>query len=358
MEPIVLGRSFLEIDFYIILFILRVSKGTFSSNFGAKRMSVLVPARNEERNLPRLLSSLEKQEFPVEDYEILLGDDASSDATWELMQDWCKESKNRSCYQIPPSTHTKGKSNALAFLAKEASGEILVFTDADMRHHSAWLVSISNEFTDKEDVLVFSTSVEGDSFAARMQSAEWLSVLTQCFYLSQWGIPSTGLGNNMAVKRKAYEAIGGYESLPFSIVEDYQLYQELVQNGYAFRHILSAKTHAFTLPAEHLVQQRMRWLQGALESKSIYLLPGFILALFFPFLILLFLLSPIFSIVLFLTHVFFNSLILGIGTLKAGLKVRYFVGVLYTLYSYLTWPFLLVMFLLNRKKMTWKNRRF
>jgi cellulose synthase/poly-beta-1,6-N-acetylglucosamine synthase-like glycosyltransferase len=52
-------------------------------------VSILVPARNEEKHLPALLSSLSKLDYPEEKLQVLLADDQSSDGTSEIMKTWC-----------------------------------------------------------------------------------------------------------------------------------------------------------------------------------------------------------------------------------------------------------------------------
>ena len=51
---------------------------------GGEKVSVIIPARNEEEKLPRLLESLTHQEY--ENYEVLVIDDQSTDSTWEIIE--------------------------------------------------------------------------------------------------------------------------------------------------------------------------------------------------------------------------------------------------------------------------------
>ncbi len=76
------------------------------------------------------------------------------------------------------------------------------------------------------------------------------------------------MGNNMAVSREAYDAIGGYESLPFSVVEDYALFKAIVGRGFGFRNVLNEGALARTRPVDTLGQflnQRKRWMRGATD---------------------------------------------------------------------------------------------
>jgi cellulose synthase/poly-beta-1,6-N-acetylglucosamine synthase-like glycosyltransferase len=76
------------------------------------------------------------------------------------------------------------------------------------------------------------------------------------------------MGNNMAVRRTAYDAVGGYENLPFTVVEDYQLFTEIIQHRFSFGHLFNREVLATTRPLpdwKSWLQQRKRWMIGALQ---------------------------------------------------------------------------------------------
>jgi len=92
------------------------------------RVSVLVPARNEESNLPRLIRSFRAQNHP--DAELILYDDLSEDNTWEVIQQFSSSRiKGVEGEQLPPGW--VGKVNGCYQLSIQASGEVFLFLDAD-----------------------------------------------------------------------------------------------------------------------------------------------------------------------------------------------------------------------------------
>ena len=97
-------------------------------------VSIIIPARNEEENLPRLLSSLIKQTY--KNIEILVINDQSSDGTEEVIEKYEKLDSRVHGYKTEPglviSKH--GKMNALLQLIPYAKGEFLLATDADTQH--------------------------------------------------------------------------------------------------------------------------------------------------------------------------------------------------------------------------------
>ena len=100
------------------------------------RVSIIVPARNEERNLPRLLASLTDLDYP--DYEIIVVDDGSTDRTGAISRQAAAQASVslRVLSAPPPAPGWTGKNAACARGAEAAYGEWLLFTDADTAHSS------------------------------------------------------------------------------------------------------------------------------------------------------------------------------------------------------------------------------
>ena len=117
LNRIALGRSLRRID-----------------AVGADRVSVLVPARNEEANLARLLPTLLAQRGV--EFEIVVVDDASEDGTWRVLQEHVAQCPEGNPTLIPlkgsgPPTGWVGKVHALYQATRVATGDVFVFLDAD-----------------------------------------------------------------------------------------------------------------------------------------------------------------------------------------------------------------------------------
>ncbi len=96
------------------------------------RVSVLVPARDEEATLPECLTSLLDQ-VEVPDYEVVVVDDASGDRTAELVEAVAAaDARVRLVRSAGPPPGWLGKTAACDLLARHATGEVLVFVDADV----------------------------------------------------------------------------------------------------------------------------------------------------------------------------------------------------------------------------------
>jgi cellulose synthase/poly-beta-1,6-N-acetylglucosamine synthase-like glycosyltransferase len=254
-------------------------------------ISILVAVRNEEATILRCLQALDKLEYPTKRLEVLIGDDASEDNTALLIKEFMADKPHFHYFLIDRNLgKARGKANVLAQLAHQSEGDYLFFTDADVQVSPEWLESISF-FTDKQvGVLNGCTLVEGKHLFEQMQCLDWALMQELIYILAQFRVPLTAMGNNMAVSREAYEAAGGYENLSFSLTEDFALFQAIVTKGFDFKNDSSEERVAYTLGVQKIsewLQQRKRWMQGAVRLPWYLVSLLFIQALFLPILLVM-----------------------------------------------------------------------
>ena len=104
-------------------------------------VSILVPARNEEKNIAACVDSLLAQDYPS--FEVIVLDDQSSDATRSILETLGGgRTKLRILDGSPPAEGRVGKNWACIQLARQATGDLLFFTDADTLHHPQTLKAI------------------------------------------------------------------------------------------------------------------------------------------------------------------------------------------------------------------------
>ena len=97
-----------------------------------------------------------------------------------------------------------------------------------------------------------------------MQGLDWLFGLNRIRLLTDCGPPVAVVGNNLLVTRAAYESIGGYEALAFSITEDVQLFAQLVARGWHYRNLINMRVLGISAPQSMvrlLLHQRKRWMK-------------------------------------------------------------------------------------------------
>ncbi len=254
-------------------------------------VSILLAARDEEANIERCLLSLSALDYPVGQIEICIGDDDSTDATAQIVQNFIQNHPQFTYSRISVQLgELKGKANVLAQLARQAKGKYFLFCDADIAVQPGWATAMLQQFRSETGIVIGLTRMKESHLLADFLSLEWLFALTIMRICSLFKIPVTGLGNNMAITREAYEAVGGYEKLGFSVVEDYTLFMAIVEKGYGFIQAYTPKVVSLSEPINtfgELRIQRRRWIEGVMQSFWLTRLSIILSACVIPFLLIL-----------------------------------------------------------------------
>jgi glycosyltransferase involved in cell wall biosynthesis len=201
------------------------------------RISVIVPALNEQEKLEAALRSLLVLDYP--DYEVIAINDRSSDRTGEIMDRLAKEnlSKLKVVHITALPERWLGKPNALQRGSDIATGEWLLFTDADITFRNdalARAVHLANK-TKSDHVVIFPTLIT-ESWGERMM----LAFLSLAFTLRRlWKVSDPkarhdfiGVGAFNMVRRSAFDALGGMQPLRMEVVEDMKLGKLIKQHGF------------------------------------------------------------------------------------------------------------------------------
>ncbi len=257
----------------------------------SQTISVLVAARNEDKNIAQCIESLLSQNYPIDKFEILVGDDQSTDRTIETVNLYAEKTPNVHLIKITKNIGgLKGKANVLAQLAHEAKGSLLFITDADMILSPNWINAMTANLTGEITVITGVTAVSGKTIFAKLQNAEWLFYCGHGYYSAKSGKPVTAMGNNMVLTASAYWGTGGYENIPFSVTEDYELFRALLKNGQQFKCLLEADVLGFTKPLpgfNALLKQHRRWFKGAFQLPLTMIVGLLFLWTYFPIILAL-----------------------------------------------------------------------
>ncbi len=203
---------------------------------GLEMVSVLVPARNEARNIRRCLESLLAQEYPL--MEILVLDDNSTDETPQIVAEMARKDPRLRLIrgQMLPQGWM-GKNFACHQLAQEARGRWLLFTDADTVHHPqtlAWALTAAKQ--NRADlVTVIPRAVTHTAGEALLLPIIPFGVLG-CLPLAlgeRLRIPALtmAIGTFLLFRREAYERIGGHAAVRGEIAEDAVLARRVRRHG-------------------------------------------------------------------------------------------------------------------------------
>lgn len=198
-------------------------------------VSVLVPARDEEANIAACLRSLSAQTYPS--FEIIAVDDGSRDRTFELIEAAAHADSRIVPLRAPPTPPGwLGKSAALAFGARRARGQWLLFTDADTVHQRHALASaIAHACRRKLDLLSMLPRAETGSLLECILQPATMGWYGLWFPLDRVNSPQHAAafanGQFLLIHADAYRTIGGHAVARSQTMEDLTIARAAKQAG-------------------------------------------------------------------------------------------------------------------------------
>jgi chlorobactene glucosyltransferase len=235
-------------------------------------VSVIVPARNEAENIGICAASLLASRYPRR--EIIIIDDGSTDGTGDIVRVIAERGDGdlRILDGQPLPAGWLGKCWACWQGYQEARGELLVFTDADTRHHENFLGhAVGSMRSARADLLSVAPQQLMESFWERVILPHVFAVLAfrwpDLRRINRTRNPRHAMANGqfLLFTREGYEAIGGHRNVRTEVVEDQLLAQRIIANG----------RRLFVAHAENMMQTRMyRSLGGIIEGWSKNLATG------------------------------------------------------------------------------------
>jgi cellulose synthase/poly-beta-1,6-N-acetylglucosamine synthase-like glycosyltransferase len=261
------------------------------------KVSIILPARNEEEFISKCLDSLTSQDY--ENYEIIVIDDSSEDSTGKIISEYAKNNPK----VIPVSARPKpegwmGKNWACMEGYKKASGELLLFTDADTKHaKNVITLAVSHLNSFNLDALSAIPKMLTFDFWTNITLPMISTFLHTRFSALNVNNPKkkTGyfFGSFFILKRETYQEIGMHEGVKQEIIEDGALGKKVKDAGYKMKMVRG----------EHLIEAVWARDKGTLWNAlkrlmvPLYLQSGKIaIGIFFAIVFLLFVPFPIFAI--------------------------------------------------------------
>ncbi|UCF97964.1 MAG: glycosyltransferase [Spirochaetaceae bacterium] len=236
-------------------------------------VSVIVVAKDEEKNLPPLLASLESQS--AQNFQIILASDRSKDGTLALMRAFAK--KHGSRVKVLENTeevdHLGPKQFVLDIATGVAQGQLLIFTDADCTVPARWVENLKPYFLDPRVGVVFGQiSLRRETgFFKNFQAFDQPLIHQYNSATAGLGMPGSCFGNNLAVRRDVLEQIGGFRNLGYTLTEDAALTTAAAKQGWKVRVSTRTDTMIQTVAQEHwrnFINQHLRWNGGAFYHED------------------------------------------------------------------------------------------
>lgn len=233
------------------------------------RFSVVIAARNEQETIEACLHSILDQSISPERYQVIVVDDRSQDATAERVHAIARHHGNVKLVQVTePNPKVGPKKNAVLQGITSAGNEIIVFTDADCRVPRRWLETIDRWFSEYTGLVQGITAYQRAKGMSPLfwglQSLDFLSHGVVAAGAIGAKVPLNSNANNLAIRRDAFEDIGGYgESSKVVAGDDDILLQRIWKHGkWRVRFMADPEAAVETLPTPNVagvINQRMKW---------------------------------------------------------------------------------------------------
>lgn len=183
---------------YAILFLNSSKQKKQNSHSKFKRISVVIPFRNEAQNIPNLIHSLNQLSYPLKLWEVIFVDDSSEDHSKEILETSLKEVPFQ--YRILSLSDKFGKKEALKAGFSAAQGEIIIQSDADCQFSTEWLQMHSNAYSSETIKLVCGAVMFNPpkNIFEHLQQAEIMALMTTSKMTIEAGKPLMCNAANMS----------------------------------------------------------------------------------------------------------------------------------------------------------------
>jgi glycosyltransferase involved in cell wall biosynthesis len=188
------------------------------------KVSVILPARNEERYIARCLDTLLRQDYP--DFEIIAINDSSTDRTGQIIQEYSQRDGRVVYVSAPPKPDEwAGKNWACYQGYLRSEGQVLLFTDADTEHApNTMSLAIGHMISQNLDALTAVPHLVCNDFWTKITLPALATFLHTRFSPLRVNDPKvkTGyfFGSFFVITRATYEAVGTHQGVRQELVED------------------------------------------------------------------------------------------------------------------------------------------
>ncbi len=231
-------------------------------------ISIIIPFRNEEKNIKGLLKDLVNQNYPDELFEVILVNDHSEDSTTQIIEPFCSNHKNFRLIQLQKNCY--GKKEAIETGIRNATGELIVTTDADCRACNKWISTIAAYYfeSDKPEMIIGLVDIlSEDTFYNKFQQLEFLSLVGSgagAVCISQ---PIFCNGANLIYKKELFNKYMDPLNKTLVSGDDTLFMLKLKRDSkHKIRLLKSKEAIIYTKPQltiGEFIQQRIRWTSKA-----------------------------------------------------------------------------------------------
>lgn len=245
---------------------LREQRFIDTLRFDYPRVSILIPAHDEEKVIARTVEAMMRIDYPADRLDILVINDGSADSTAEIVHRYARNDPRVRLYDIPAGEGGKGKSRALNLGLSRTDAEFVAIYDADNTPHPSALKYLMAQLlldsnlgavlgkfrtvNKSRNLLTRFISIETLSFQSMLQAGRW-----KLFKVA------TLPGTNFVIRRSLLLKLNGWDEE--AITEDSEISIRVYKEGYRIKYIPYSITYEQEPETwSAWIKQRTRWVRG------------------------------------------------------------------------------------------------
>lgn len=268
--------------------------------------SIIIPARNEEKNIEKCLQSILNQNYPKHLFEIVVIDDHSTDNTSKIVASFQNTNQNIHLLKLKDDLAGKiinaYKKKAIELAINKAKGDWVITTDADCLLQQEWL-KLYDEFITTHDVVFVAAPVmftKTKTILSLFQFIDFMALQATTAAAVAAGFHSMCNGANLAYNKKVFVEVGGFRGIDNIASGDDMLLMNKIKKKYPSKigYLYHKNAIAITAPMptwKAFFNQRIRWASKADAYKDKTLLPTLVLIYLFNLSIIIWLIASIFN---------------------------------------------------------------
>jgi cellulose synthase/poly-beta-1,6-N-acetylglucosamine synthase-like glycosyltransferase len=246
-------------------------------------LSVIVPARNEEKNIALLLNALSQQTYPQDLYEIIVVDDFSNDRTAEIVKKFSLTNLILIEPNVQPELSSKKRSIEAGI--SKARGELMITTDADCIPTKNWLETINHIYVENSAAFIAAPVkfLHDNSFLQLFQSLDFLTLQGITAASVSANFHTMCNGANLAYKKETFEIVKGFHGIDKVATGDDMLLMHKIWKQYPGKIFYLKNKEAIVtsqpmLSWKDFFMQRKRWASKTLvyDDYRIIIVLGFV----------------------------------------------------------------------------------
>ena len=252
-----------------------------NSKLGTK-ISIIIPARNEEENIGYCLQSIIEQSYPAHLFEVLVVDDHSTDKTAAIIKSYASNNVKLISLKdyLSANEINSYKKKAIEISIQQSNGELIVTTDADCIFPKNWLTTIASFYESKRPAFIVMPVLI--SYGKKM-----IEVFQSLDFMTLQGITGASVhekfhsmcnGANLAYTKEAFIAVNGFKGIDNIASGDDMLLMHKIYNQFPnnIEYLKSREVIVTTNPVstiQEFFNQRIRWASKAdqFDDKRIFI---------------------------------------------------------------------------------------